>query len=101
MFEWLFKYLWSQKRGKTPDPTLEAVSYTVHQGKRYRATVTLSWGEQMVATNDYIGNMLVGYGFKNVSVKGDGARRTAEGVWGKPDTTAPLETHLSNVVEVA
>ena len=101
MFEWLFKKLWSKKSvHKLPLTRLVAAPFTVHQGKRYRATVTLDWGEQLVASNDYIANMLAGYGFEKVVVTGAGAKRLAEGTWGRPDAAAPPDPHLSNVIEV-
>ena len=100
MFNWLFDRLWS-RRGAGAGGEFESASMTVLKGHRYKAIVNLSGFEQMIATNDAIAEKLTGAGFKEVKVKGDGGKRPAEGVWGKADTTAPIDPHLSNVVEIA
>jgi hypothetical protein len=99
MFQWIFDRLWTSTQA-APGSPLEALKFTVHQGRRYKAVVTLSGFEQMVATNDAIKSKLTDCGFKDVTVKGDGAKRTAEGIWAKADTSAELDPHLSNIVEL-
>jgi kumamolisin len=74
-------------------------SYTVRQGHRYSATVTLMGLEQF-ASNSLIEDKLSELGFRNVVVTGEGGTRRAEGVWTGPDTTVQLDSHLSNVVDL-
>jgi Subtilase family len=74
-------------------------SYTVQQGHRYSATVTLTGFEQL-ASNSLIEDRLTELGFRNVVVTGDGGTRRAEGVWTGPDTTVQLDSHLSHVVDL-
>lgn len=100
MFKWLFGQLWASKQAAS-GTNLEAAKMTVHQGRRYKAVIILSGFEQLVATNAAIGDKLTEVGFKDVKISGDGAKRSAEGIWGKPDTTASLDPHLSNIVEMA
>ena len=100
MFQWIFDSLWLGAKSKPPGAELEAMKFTVRQGRRYKANVTLSGMEQMFANNYMIKGKLTDCGFKDVSIKGDGAKRTAEGVWAKADTSAELDPHLSNIVEV-
>jgi hypothetical protein len=73
---------------------------TVNTGHRYQATVTLSWLEQQFATNATIAGQFAQLGFSNVSVTGDGATRVATGAWNGPQTTVPLDSHLSNVIDL-
>lgn len=73
--------------------------FTVHRGRRYRATLRLSGFEQ-IAGNDLIGDKLTSYGFKDVVVTGSGATRIAIGTWGGNDTTAQLDPHIVSVEEL-
>ena len=73
--------------------------FTVHHGKRYRASITLS-GFERFAGNARIQQMLESYGFTNVSVTGNGGIRVAEALWPGPDTTAPLDPHLGDIIEL-
>ena len=75
-----------------------AASFTVRNGHRYRATLSLSGFEQF-ASNDMVASKLQGVGFSNVAVSGSGTR-IAEGTWTGPDTTAQLDLHIVNVVEI-
>jgi hypothetical protein len=77
-----------------PGPT-----FTVRQGHRYRATIVLSGLEQF-AGNDLIAGKLTDVGFKNVVATGSGGTRTAEGTWTGPDTTAQIDPHLTDIVEI-
>jgi hypothetical protein len=71
----------------------------VRQGHRYRATIALS-GIEHFASNDYIANELTQYGFADVVVTGSGGTRVAEGTWTGPDTTAQIDPHITNIVEI-
>jgi hypothetical protein len=76
-----------------------AATFTVHHGRRYRATITLNGFEQF-ASNNMVADQLTKYGFANVTVSGSGAKRVAEGLWTGPDTTAQIDPHLSHIVEL-
>ncbi len=82
-----------------PGAPAPAATFTVHHGRRYRATITLSGFEQF-ATNDMIAGKLTDVGFTEVVVTGGGATRTAEATWNGPDTTAQLDPHLTDIVEL-
>ena len=73
--------------------------FTVRQGRRYKATVNLGWLEQ-VATNDQIAARLNAVGFADVAVAGAGRQRVAEATWPGLETTAELDPHLSDLVEL-
>jgi hypothetical protein len=62
-----------------------AGEFTVHQGKRYRATLSLGSVERMV-DNDAIAQKFLALGFTSVRVSGSGATRRVEGVWPGKET---------------
>jgi hypothetical protein len=78
-----------------------AAAFTVHRGRRYQATVTLNWFEQQIATNETIAGQLSTLGFSNVVVTGAGATRQVAGTWTGADTTAQIDPHLSDIVELS
>ena len=97
MLNRLIDPLWT---ARSPDSSSEADGqFTVRQGRRYRATVTLGWFEQF-ASNDMIAGKLRDVGFADVTVTGDGDIRVAEALWPGPDTSAALDPHLLNVSEI-
>jgi hypothetical protein len=73
-------------------------TFTVRQGKRYRATLSLGWLERW-ASNETIAGKLRDAGFSEVKVDGSGATRVAEALWPGPDTTAEMPTQIVQVVE--
>lgn len=73
--------------------------FTVRQGKRYRATITLNWMESW-AGNETIAEKLRAVGFAEVSVSGSGYSRVAEATWPGPDTTADMPAQLAEVKEL-
>jgi len=75
--------------------------FTVRQGKRYRATVNLSWGESLLATNQMIQARLEEAGFAEVRVTGAGRVRAAEALWPGPDSSGAIDARLSDVTEIA
>jgi len=85
--------------GRAPG-VIEPANFTVSHGKRYRAVLTLGWLEQF-ATNKMIEDGFSESGFEEVKVSGSGGHRVVEGRWSGPDTTAPLDPHLSEVAEIA
>lgn len=75
-------------------------SFTVRQGRRYRATIRLGWLEQL-ADNETIAARLREAGFADVVVMGRGAHRTAEALWPGSDASAPLPPQITDVNETA
>lgn len=73
--------------------------FTVREGKRYKATITLGWLERF-ASNEMIAGKLRDAGFSSVKVQGGGGERNAEGLWTKPDASAEMPPQISEVVEV-
>jgi hypothetical protein len=73
--------------------------FTVRQGKRYRATIALSWWEQ-VASNAMIAQQLEDAGFTEVSVTGSGTEREAEALWPAADASADVPSQVSAVTEI-
>ena len=57
-----------------------AGEFTVEQGKRYRATLSLKSVERL-ADNELIARKFRALGFARVHVSGSGATRKVEGVW--------------------
>jgi hypothetical protein len=74
-------------------------AFTVQQGKRYRATITLGWLERW-AGNDTIAEKLRAAGFSEVSVTGSGGTRMAEAVWAAPDVTGEMPPQVTEVIEI-
>jgi hypothetical protein len=74
-------------------------TYTVRQGKRYRAILSLGFLERL-ASNEMIAEKLREAGFAEVTVSGSGANRTAEGLWSHADATAEMPSQVINVIDV-
>ena len=74
-------------------------TFTVQQGKRYRATIALS-GIERWASNDMIASRLRDAGFSEVSVTGLGTTRIAEALWPGADTTAEMPAQVAEVLEI-
>jgi hypothetical protein len=74
-------------------------TFTVRQGRRYRATISLGMLERL-ASNDTIAEKLRAAGFSDVTVTGSGPLRTAEALWSKPDATADMPQQIAAVTEV-
>lgn len=75
------------------------MTFTVHQGRRYRAHLDLSWLES-VASNATIANKLEDAGFSQVIVEGTGSTRWAFGTWPHSDTSADLPSQIDRVEEI-
>jgi len=73
--------------------------FTVQQGKRYRATITLGWLERL-AGNETIAERLRAAGFSEVSVSGNGGTRVAEALWAGPDSTGEMPAQVTQVIEI-
>jgi hypothetical protein len=74
-------------------------AFTVQQGKRYRATITLG-GIERWASNEMIAGKLREAGFSEVVVSGVGNTRTAEAVWSGADTTGEMPAQVTDIVQV-
>jgi hypothetical protein len=74
-------------------------TFTVHRGRRYRATISLGLLESF-AGNEVIADHLQNAGFADVSVSGGGATRVAEAVWPKEDATAEMPPQIRAVTEI-
>mgnify|MGYP001262291682 CR=1 FL=1 len=72
--------------------------FTVRQGRRYRATITLGWLERW-ASNDEIAEKLRAVGFSNVTVTGSGWTRVADASWPGPDTTGEMPSQITQVID--
>ncbi len=70
-----------------------AAEFTVHQGKRYRATLSLNSVERL-ADNALIARKFRALGFSKVRVSGAGAVRRVEGVWHRKDASATLPRQI-------
>jgi hypothetical protein len=74
-------------------------TFTVQQGKRYRATITLGWLERW-AGNETIAEKLRAAGFSEVSVSGSGGTRLAEASWPGPDADGEMPTQVTAVIQI-
>ena len=74
--------------------------FTVHQGKRYRATISLNWLERL-ASNEIIAQTFRDVGFSEVQVSGQGNTRSADGLWAAADATADIPTRIKSIKELA
>jgi hypothetical protein len=75
-------------------------TFTVRKDRRYRATISLGTFESW-AGNDLIAGKLIEAGFADVTVNGSGSTRVAEARWIGADTTAPMPSQVTDVVEIA
>jgi hypothetical protein len=76
-----------------------AGEFTVHQGKRYRATLALNSVERL-ADNALIARKFRALGFTSVRVSGAGAMRRVEGLWPRENATAPLPRQIVAVARL-
>jgi hypothetical protein len=74
-------------------------TFTVRNGRRYRATISLGLVESL-AGNDVIAGRLRAAGFEEVNVRGSGGTRHAEALWSKADATAEMPAQVSAVTEI-
>jgi len=74
-------------------------TFTVQQGKRYRARIELGWLETL-ASNELIAGKLRAAGFTEVAVDGSGGTRQAEALWPNPDSTGELPSQIAEISEI-
>jgi hypothetical protein len=73
--------------------------FTVRQGKRYRATVSLNWVERL-PSNQAIAQKFLDVGFSDVHVLGRGGTRSANARWPAQDASAEIPTQIESIEEV-
>jgi alpha-L-fucosidase len=76
-----------------------AGEFTVHKGKRYRATLSLNSVERL-ADNALIASKFRALGFSKVRVSGEGAIRRVEGFWSRKDASTPLPPQIIAVARL-
>jgi hypothetical protein len=76
-----------------------AGEFTVHNGKRYRATLSLNSVERLT-DNALIARKFRALGFSKVRVSGAGAVRRVEGVWARKDASATLPRQIVAVARL-
>ena len=76
-----------------------AGEFTVHKGKRYRATLSLNSVERL-ADNALIARRFRALGFTKVRVSGAGAIRRVEGFWPRKDASASLPPQIVAVARL-
>jgi transketolase N-terminal domain/subunit len=74
-------------------------TFTVRQGKRYRANLSLGLLERL-ASNEMIADQVRSAGFADVTVSGTGAQRVAEALWPSADVTAEMPSQIIAVSEI-
>jgi hypothetical protein len=74
-------------------------TFTVRQGKRYRARIELGWLEAL-ASNELIAGKLRAAGFADVKVDGSGRTRQAEALWPGADNSGELPAQIIEIAEV-
>ena len=73
--------------------------YTVYQGKRYRATITLAFFQRL-ASNDTVADKFREVGFTDVEVSGSGRNRLGKGLWQAEDATAEIPDEITSISEI-
>ena len=76
-----------------------AGDFTVREGKRYCATLSLNSVERL-ADNALIARKFRALGFSRVHVSGTGAMRRVEGVWHRKDASATLPRQIVAVARL-
>lgn len=74
-------------------------NFTVRQGKRYRATISLGLLERF-ASNEMIAKRFDDIGFSEVLVSGNGSSRVAEALWALPDADGDIPAQVTELVEI-
>ena len=74
-------------------------AFTVDQGKRYRATVSVGLLERF-ASNNTIADRLKAAGFTEITITVSGQTRVAEALWPGADATAEMPKQIEEAIEV-
>ncbi len=73
--------------------------FTVQQGKRYRARITLGF-VQRFATNDMVADKFRDVGFTDVVVTGSGGTRHATGSWPHETASAEIPDEIGHIEQI-
>jgi hypothetical protein len=73
--------------------------FTVYQGKRYGATISLNLVERL-ASNEMVAQKFRDLGFSEVRVSGRGGTRSAHALWPLQDATAEIPPQIKSIDEV-
>jgi hypothetical protein len=73
--------------------------FTVHQGKRYRATITLNLVERL-ASNEIVAQKFRNLGFSDVQVLGRGGTRSVKALWPAQDASAEIPPQIKSIDEI-
>jgi hypothetical protein len=73
--------------------------FTVQQGKRYRARITLGL-VQSLASNEAVADKFQEAGFTEVEVSGSGRNRWGTGLWPHADAAAEVPSEITSVSEL-
>lgn len=74
-------------------------TFTVRKGRRYRATLSLSWLEQL-ASNEEVARPIRDAGFVDVKLEGKGGTRRATARWPRKDATADIPPQITKISEI-
>ena len=73
--------------------------FTAHQGKRYRATITLGFFQGLFG-NDKVPGKFEKVGFTEVEVLGSGRNGLGRGLWPHADASAEVPPEITSVTEM-
>jgi hypothetical protein len=73
--------------------------FAVHQGKRYRATITLGFVQSLFG-NDKVAGKFEKVGPNEVEVLGSGRNRLGRGLWPHADASAEVPPEITSVTEI-
>ena len=73
--------------------------FTVHQGKRYQATISLNWVERL-ASNELVAQKSRDLGFSDVQVLGRGSTRSVQALWPAQDASSEIPAQIKSIEEV-
>jgi hypothetical protein len=73
--------------------------FTVQQGKRYRATITLGFFQSRFS-NETVAGKFQEVGFTEVEVLGSGRNRLGRGLWPRADASAEVPPEITSVTEI-
>ena len=75
--------------------------FTLQQGHRYEATITLGIFERWIGNDALQAKLQAPGAFQDVIVTGDGGLRFIKGTWSGPDEQVKVDPHLSSISEIS
>jgi len=76
------------------------IRFALVKGGVYRARVVLGWAESF-AGNELVASKFRAVGFSDVSVRGSGSQRIAEGTWLNDDVRGAMPSQVDEVMVVS